>query len=427
MPSDENITKKYLHEWFLENDNLVIPDLGRFEASYLGAKLHPAAHKALPPNKTLFFDPLQKEDDQVLANFIAEQENTSLSEAQKLVKLFVTTVKAELGIQKKYTVESLGTFIWNPGGSIGFQPDEELNYLGDSFGLPDLYNLKPGNFVAQETINSNYESNFNNTLTDTKTDDGNDNGEVVFESSYDDKDYVEEPADDITTDSRSRVFRFAAIFLLLLSVATIYFLVSDQNLLGFFKGSSSEEVVENNSDEENEESPIGETQLFEFEGDGIVEADENANNSDENEEEEETTNNEPNEEESPRNNDNTTEEVDYSNYDGSKVVDYATNDNFIQSFAYNPTPPSNVNSIMVKQKSSRFYVVLGSFSKVANAYSFYNNLVNRGVSTAKIISPSGGNVYYRVSSQDYATLKEAETKGKAFGKQRNLFVLIYPY
>lgn len=418
MPSDENIIKKYLYEWFLENNSLVIPELGKFETSYMGAKLQPAAHKVLPPNKTIFFDPSQKEDDQVMASFIAEQEGISLQEAQRNIKLFVTTIKAELGIQKKYKVENLGTFIWTPGDTIGFQPDEEMNYLGDSFGLPDLYNLKPGSFTSVEggTNHSTnaFQANTSNTTTPNEPIILDEEEDDLLNSTFTNKDYVEEPADEYEQSSRGRLFTISTITLLLLSAATAYFLFTDQNPLSLFSGKDQAA-----KDTKNEVPPAEDSKHLDFEGN---EDTENATEEDQNRNAEENTSDTKEEENTSKISPN-----DPSSEDQNSVVDYATDNSFVSSFVYNPNPPANLNSIMVKTPNSRFYVVLGSFSKAENAYSFYNNLVNRGINTAKIIEPSGDNTYYRVSCLDYATQQEAETQGKAFGKQRNLFVLIYPF
>lgn len=408
MPSEENIVKKYIYEWFLENDSLVVPDLGKFNTSYLGAKLQPAIQKALPPNKAIFFDPDIKHDDGLLVAFVAEKEQIGQDQAEKLVRQLVTTIKAELGIHKKYTVKSLGTFVWTPEGSIGFHSDEELNYLGDSFGLPDIYNLKPKEGLEMGQNTHAFAQNGGAEVLEAKEDKGSKNPE------FNQRDYEIEP--DYVESSGGQAFTILISVFLLLAVVIATLLITDTNPFSLF--SSSAELADNGNEEE--EVPNSDAVLFDPSGE-FVPADEVEDEASPNEESEAET--------SDRETDNTpppppVEDNPPVQNTNTQVV---SNSSFVASFSYNPQTPANLNEVLINSKTSRYHLILGSFDKKENAFSFYNNLKARGISTSRIISPSADNPRYRVTYRGYNSRAEARNNLSSVQQryQVNVWVLAY--
>jgi cell division protein FtsN len=82
---------------------------------------------------------------------------------------------------------------------------------------------------------------------------------------------------------------------------------------------------------------------------------------------------------------------------------------------------------MVRKASGKYYVVLGSFGKTDNAYSFYNNLRAQGISTAKIVAPGGENDKYRVCYGVFDTKADAIRQGKMYGKRKAVEFLVMTY
>ncbi|NJO03883.1 MAG: SPOR domain-containing protein, partial [Bacteroidia bacterium] len=94
---------------------------------------------------------------------------------------------------------------------------------------------------------------------------------------------------------------------------------------------------------------------------------------------------------------------------------------------FNPNPPPNLNQVLVTDAQSRYFVVLGSFDNRDNAFSFYNNLTQRGISGARIVAPGNNNSRYRVTYNDFTSREEARTQGKIFGKRHNLDLWVLKY
>lgn len=384
MYSDENIIKKNLYDWFLDQDSLIIPDLGRFEAQYNGATLLPTVSKALPPNKAITFDSSVKFDDGTLANYLVEKEKISEDEAKTAVKNFTHTVKNELANYKKYEIHNFGSLVEDEEGSLRFQSNQELNYLGDSFGLPDLYNLQPA--TGLENGKSDY-----NGFSDKKEKAPPKSEEKVFPKD----DFDIELEEDNTTDTSSRrLLVVMGVLILTVSSAVAYFIISGNN--PFFGEGAQSNLVENNNEVENDEAI-----------------------NDPNPDNEAIENQEGNEE---NNLPDDTSPVDDKEL--PPIVTYPTDNRYVSSFSYNPNPPKNLNDILVKDKTARFYIVLGSFDNPLNAYSFYNNLVNKGVANSKIVAPSGSNKRYRVTHSDYTNKEEARNQAVNFGKANALSLWI---
>ncbi|NJO01850.1 MAG: hypothetical protein HC880_09305 [Bacteroidia bacterium] len=251
MPSENNLVKKHLYDWFLERDSLIIPDLGKFEADYTGAKLEPATNKVLPPNKQIYFDPSVKYDDGVLARYLAQQENVSIEEAQHSIKYFVTEVKADLGSRRPYHLDHFGTLNWSPEGNIEFAPNEDLNYHGDSFGLPDLYNLKVATTLHEESIYKNNHANHRFNTTEPEQ-------PVAEDERLENEDVAVE--EEIVDHSSRRWFTVVTIVLLLVSAITAYFLVTDQNPLYWIGGGGALTHEEETTDTEENAIPGEETE-----------------------------------------------------------------------------------------------------------------------------------------------------------------------
>lgn len=378
------MVEKYLYEWFLEEDHLLVPELGRFDSRYVGASLEPSVNKALPPNKQITFDASIRSDDGVFAQYIAERANVSNEEAQQAIKVFVTQVKAELGIKQHYDIPSFGHLMLSPGDQLLFEPNKEVNYLGDSFGLPDVYNLK----LVPSSNGADYEAQAQDT--------------EVLDPPYEPKTTTEEEdiafEKEVVDTSTRRLMTLVTVVLLVLVSFTAYFLITDQN--PFYFASTSKPPVQ-----EEEDTGIGEEETDDLEGtsSGLDDPDETSAGGDN------SSGPPTDEEELP------------------PLVDYPTNSNYINRFVYNPSPPANLSQVLIKNKSSRFYVIVGSFDEPGNAYSFYNNLINRGVGTAKIIAPNSSNSRYRVSYADYSSKMEAREQGKSFGKANSISLWVLAY
>jgi cell division protein FtsN len=424
MPLVDNVIDKYLFEWFLEYDYLIVAGLGQFEATYSETTIHPAVHKFMPPNKKIRFDASVKEDDGIFAQYIAKIQGISTEEATQAIRNFVAQIQNDLYLNQRYVIPAFGTLVQTNEGEVLFQMSEEVNFLGESFGLPSLY-TKPSatankantftpidspiiedNWIADKFAETEKANAFAKTETKSKT-------------KPDRKDEVKEEVEMVDNSSR-RMFTAVVIGVLSLCVVVVVLLLTDTNPLNWLGGNKNTAENRDTTQTTDTTQQTSEEDITSNESQNTSEVSEKEKNKEKNTDEH---NNPPqNKEEDTKPLKNTTKVT----IDAPKIT-YPTNDSFVRGFSYNPTTPSNLESILIKEPSSKYYVILGSFDKAENAYSFYNNLASRGINHAKIIAPGSGNNLYRISYGEYSSKSSAKEAANQFGGQHSLnyWLLVY--
>ncbi len=132
------IVEKYIRSLLYEHDCVVIPDFGGFIAHYSSASVHPIRHTFVPPSKEIAFNEMLKLNDGMLISYIASGEGISRDEAAKKVRDFADSVRDDIRRHQKYVFEEIGTLTLNFEQKLQFEPFKHINYLSESFGLPEL-------------------------------------------------------------------------------------------------------------------------------------------------------------------------------------------------------------------------------------------------------------------------------------------------
>ncbi len=404
MPSEINIAQ-HLHQWFQEYDELVIPELGRFEANYQNALIQPGVNKILPPNKEIFFDATVKSNDKKFAFYLANEENITLPEAEAQVHSFVQALKAELGMRKEYQAGIFGKFVYTPQGHIEFVQNEDTLYAGSSFGLPELYNFKPSqsDFKGGTSPDFSNQTFYDENLATQQT-----------QNSYQNASTVATPEDDIVIEEEvventsRRLFMVLTLILLAVILGAVVYIISEQNPIAMLLSNKNNN---NSSTEVVEDDPL--------EREDILDGNRSALD-----EEEDSNDNTAITDDTPSTTDNDTGPA-----IENPAIDYATDESFVNSFTTKGQTPSGINSYLIKRPDTRprYYVILGSFSNQSNAYSYLNNLLIKGISSARIIIPNPSSNLHRIAYQDFATRQEAKEKGYAFCKENKLKFFILKY
>jgi len=135
--------QNHIKELLFEQDCVVIPDFGGFITNFDSAKINSTNRFIAPPQKWLAFNALLKNDDGLLSNYIAKEENISLSQANLKVKTFVEDTKRYLRFDNTYSIDGLGTFSQNDEEKIQFQPKPTNNFYSESFGMENVFLKKP--------------------------------------------------------------------------------------------------------------------------------------------------------------------------------------------------------------------------------------------------------------------------------------------
>ena len=141
--------QNHIKELLFEQDCVVIPDFGGFVTNFDCAKIDTSKRFFTPPQKWLAFNSLLKNDDGLLSNYIANEENISREQANLKIKAFVEETKTHISADKNYIINGLGTFSLNEENKIQFQPKDSNNFFSESFGMESVF-LKKADSSKQE-------------------------------------------------------------------------------------------------------------------------------------------------------------------------------------------------------------------------------------------------------------------------------------
>lgn len=131
----------YLKELLNDNECVIIPEFGAFISKRHSATIDYVNHRFLPPYKEIVFNDKLKNNDDVLADFISSKENITKEEALTKIHAFVNQSVAILDVNSELEWADLGKFI-NIKGNFIFNAKDDVNMLGDSFGLTE-FNYQP--------------------------------------------------------------------------------------------------------------------------------------------------------------------------------------------------------------------------------------------------------------------------------------------
>ncbi|HLW39775.1 MAG TPA: SPOR domain-containing protein [Brumimicrobium sp.] len=114
---------------------VMVPGLGAFVTETISARINENSGAFTPPKKTILFNSLLQQNDGLLANHIALQENISFGEALNLIHEQVAKWKLALNRKETVYLKNIGELSHNIEQKIVFEPIGSTNYLTTSFGL----------------------------------------------------------------------------------------------------------------------------------------------------------------------------------------------------------------------------------------------------------------------------------------------------
>ena len=125
-----------------QHDYVVLPGFGGFVANYRSARLHRKSYLIHPPCKHVAFNPNLKQNDGLLATQIAAAFSIDLREATEKMQVYIAEFRSTLAAEGRLALPQLGIFFYDQDRNLQFIPDEHMNFLQSSFGLP-VIQLKP--------------------------------------------------------------------------------------------------------------------------------------------------------------------------------------------------------------------------------------------------------------------------------------------
>jgi nucleoid DNA-binding protein len=125
----------FIRELLFGHDCVVIPGFGGFIGNYHPARLDKSTGTFFPPVRKISFNRNLDHNDGLLLKKISSAAGISYGEAGSIVGEFVADVSSRLEKGEKVIFDKIGVFSTNHEGNIQFEPDSEVNYCSDSFGL----------------------------------------------------------------------------------------------------------------------------------------------------------------------------------------------------------------------------------------------------------------------------------------------------
>jgi hypothetical protein len=125
----------YLRELLFGHDCVIVPGFGGFIGNYTPARIDSHSGTFYPPVKLISFNRNLNNNDGLLIGKISESAKVTYGDARNIVENFVIDLRRRLDNGGKVVFEKIGSFVNNKEGNVLFEPDRDINYLLDSYGL----------------------------------------------------------------------------------------------------------------------------------------------------------------------------------------------------------------------------------------------------------------------------------------------------
>ena len=125
----------FIRELLFSHDCVVIPGFGGFIGNYSPARIDKATSTFYPPVKQISFNRNLNHNDGLLVGRISEFSKVNYGDARSIVEEYVSGIRKKLESGERVAFDNIGTFINNQEGNVQFEPDNNVNYHLDSYGL----------------------------------------------------------------------------------------------------------------------------------------------------------------------------------------------------------------------------------------------------------------------------------------------------
>lgn len=119
-------------------DTVVVPGLGAFVKKPTSAQVNPVANYFSAPGVNIEFDANLREDNDLVVNYMSEENDIPEEEARKLLAMFVSDCFNSLKQGNKVVLNNIGILHYDWNDNLVFEQDNEVNYNADAFGLCDF-------------------------------------------------------------------------------------------------------------------------------------------------------------------------------------------------------------------------------------------------------------------------------------------------
>ena len=125
----------FIRELLFGHDCVIVPGFGGFIGNYTPAQVDRNSGTFYPPVKQISFNRNLNHNDGLLIGKISGTLNVNYGDARTLVEKFTADLRKRLENGEKVVFDNIGSFINNHEGNVQFEPDKNVNYHLDSYGL----------------------------------------------------------------------------------------------------------------------------------------------------------------------------------------------------------------------------------------------------------------------------------------------------
>jgi hypothetical protein len=155
------VLDKYISDLLYRYDCVIVPGFGGFITNKVSAKNLSTQHKFFPPTKEIAFNKNLNNNDGLLANYLMQAKKISYTHAIELIKTSVHDWNILLEEDGTFEIKKVGSFKLNEARTLIFSPEENINYLTESYGLSHFTSLtikRAGEKAKVKPLNSNSEN-----------------------------------------------------------------------------------------------------------------------------------------------------------------------------------------------------------------------------------------------------------------------------
>ena len=125
----------FIRELLFSHDCVIVPGFGGFIGNYTPARIDKTTSTFYPPVKLISFNRNLNHNDGLLVGRISDHAKLNYGDARNIVGEFVASLRRKLDKGEKVVFDNIGSFINNQEGNVQFEPDRNVNYHLDSYGL----------------------------------------------------------------------------------------------------------------------------------------------------------------------------------------------------------------------------------------------------------------------------------------------------
>lgn len=126
----------YLQQLLEERKQVIVPELGQFTLIETPSTFDAQSGQFHHATRAIVFDESKRFEPSDFANWVAQEENTSVESVLHLVRSLIYDLRKNITESGEYHLKGLGNFLIDDRFNLTFVQSDEPNF--DSFGLPDL-------------------------------------------------------------------------------------------------------------------------------------------------------------------------------------------------------------------------------------------------------------------------------------------------